>query len=251
MTAQGDASCLVAKLGHYIKLTARDEALLHRLEEQGRDYRRRACVRREGGRIEDLFVVRTGWFYSASTMADGRRQVHHIYVPGDLIGTHEIVCSVSTSGVYAASDGSLCPFEKAGLREIFAESPRLTALLYSIAGLEQIVLDDRLRALGRMTAEGRIAQLLLQLLARLRINDRDTGNRFRLPLTQELLGDATGLTGIHVNRVMQQLKKKGLIVQKDGVIELKDEDALCEIADFDNRYYDIDTSWFPHQAMAV
>ncbi|MGB3721643.1 MAG: Crp/Fnr family transcriptional regulator [Pacificimonas sp.] len=238
-------SCLVSKLAHYVSLSPADNKLLVAFESAEQQYAKRAIIREEGAPIENLFVVKRGWFYGYTTLPNGKRQVHRLYFPGDLIGTHEIVCERATYDIAAASSGTLCPFEKQGLRQVFTESPRLTALLYSIEALEQVAQDDRFRSVARMDAEGRLAHLFLQMFGRLRIGDDPIGSSLKIEMSQELLGDMVGLTGIHVNRTLKQMGEDGLIRMDGSTLTLLDEERLIKIGNFDDRHYRIDTSWFP------
>lgn len=245
MSVSGEASCLVAKLGHFIELADNDRGLLNDFEREERAFRKRELVRREGEEIELLYVVKRGWFYGHSLMPSGKRQVHRLFLPGDLIGTQEVVSDTANYDISAASAGILCPFEKGALKTVFATSPRLTALLYSIEALDQVSQDDRLRAVSRMDAEGRLAFFFLQVANRLRIAGELNGNSFRMELSQELIGDTLGLTGIHVNRTLRQLSERGLIAMTNSYLTLRDEAGLEKLCGFTNRHYEIDTSWFP------
>ncbi|MBZ6378310.1 hypothetical protein B5C34_00490 [Pacificimonas flava] len=243
--ASGGESCLIAKLSHFADLRDTDRDMLREFEHNERTFKKRDIVRREDEDIVVLFVVKKGWFYGHSLLPSGKRQVHRLFLPGDLIGTHEIVSDCAIYDISAASAGVLCPFDKRGLTDVFATSPRLTALLYSIEALDQITLDDRMRAVSRMDAEGRVAFFFLQIANRLRVAGELSGNSFRMELSQELIGDALGLTGIHVNRTLRQLSEKGLLELRSGELELSDEAALERLCGFNNRHYRIDTSWFP------
>ncbi|MGB7405977.1 MAG: Crp/Fnr family transcriptional regulator [Pacificimonas sp.] len=238
-------SCLVAKLGHFIDLHETDAALLAHFEAQQQDYKKRDIVRRENDPIENLFVVKSGWFYGYTMLPSGKRQVHRLFFAGDLIGTHEVVCEKATYDIAAASSGTLCPFAKNGLTTVFTNSPRLTALLYSIEALEQVAQDDRLRAIARMDAVGRLAHLFLQIFARHRITHSDFGPTMKLEMSQELIGDTVGLTGIHVNRTLKQMGEEGMIRMEGSHLTLLDKPAMERLCSFDDRHYKIDTSWFP------
>ncbi|MBB5280066.1 Crp/Fnr family transcriptional regulator [Pacificimonas flava] len=238
-------SCLVAKLGHYTDLGNADRLLLQDFEKEELTFKKRDLVRREGEPTRSLFVVKRGWFFGHSMLPSGKRQVHRVFLPGDFIGTHEIVCAEATYDISAASDGVLCPFDKSGLKVVFTRSPRLTALLYSIEALDQVTQDDRLRAVSRMDAAGRLAHFFLQMFSRLRISGEQVGRSIRLEMSQELIGDTLGLTGIHVNRTLKQLSDEGLIELSAGVLTLTDEAGLKALCDFDDMHYRIDTSWFP------
>ena len=238
-------SCLIAKLSHYIDLSAENSELLARLEKAEREYPAHTEI--YGGRhaVKDLHVVKSGWLYHYIDMADGRRQIVRIHHPGDVIGFHDIAYLESSTTLYSCTDVCLCPFPKSALDEIFVSSPRITALLFSIAVRDQVVLVDMLRALGCMSARERIAFLILDLISRLRITNSMITDTFRLPLNQSEIGDVLGLTNVYVSRTMKILQNDGLILVTDDQLQILNEPALSELCGFIERYQSMDTSWFP------
>jgi CRP-like cAMP-binding protein len=131
------------------------------------------------------------------------------------------------------------------LSRIVIEHPRLAALMVVYNQIERMALTDRLAALGRSSAKARVAALLLEIRSRRRFVDRSIGDSFTLGLTQEEIGDATGLTSVHVNRMFRQLEDEHLIARENGRVTLLDERALARTANFIDRYADLDLSWLP------
>ncbi len=98
--------------------------------------------------------------------------------------------------------------------------------------MEEIWLVNQVVRLGRQTAYERVAHFLLELRERLAAVDRVQENRFSFPITQEVLADALGLSVVHMNRTMQQLRRDGLVEQRATAITLRDVPALASIADY-------------------
>lgn len=240
-----DESCLVAKLGAYVDLSEDELALLRRFEAEEQTYQRRKVVRRQGEEASNLFVVKEGWCFTFVILPDGGRQVLDLHFPGDIVGQTSISFEKASSGIASATRVTLCPFPKAHLDKVFLTAPRLTALLYSMAMLENVVLIDRLKSVGRMEARDRVAHFLLQILTRLRVTDTSLTARFHLPISQELIGDALGLSAIHVNRTFRRLEEEGAIAREGQFVQILDEPRLVESVDFSNRFYRIETGWFP------
>ena len=90
-----------------------------------------------------------------------------------------------------------------------------------------------------------MAALLLELRNGLRATDKNIANMFALGLTQEEIGDATGLTAVHVNRMLRQLEEAGMITREAGRVTLQDERALARTANYVNRYEGLDLAWLP------
>ncbi|HEY9038849.1 MAG TPA: Crp/Fnr family transcriptional regulator [Roseovarius sp.] len=242
------SSCLVTKLSHYIDIAAPDRKRLAELEKSERSYGGGVDVRRQGDPNADLFVVKEGWLFSYSDLPDGRRQIVTLHHPGDIIGFPDIALRRSATTLATAEPAVLCPFPKAALDRIFRESPRLSALLLSIALRDQVVFIDLLRAMGQMTAFERISYMLLDLAARLRITDAQMTDRFRLPLTQTHIADYLGLTNVYVSKTILAMERDGYLRREGGCLHLLQEAHMAEMTDFQERYQQMDTSWFPKGA---
>ncbi len=120
----------------------------------------------------------------------------------------------------------------------FQTCPRLaTAVLWSASSDEAIVVE-RLVSLGRRDAAERVAHLFLELGARLKLVGLADGNSFECPLSQYLLADALGLSAIHINRVLRQLREDGLLTFRDGIVTFDDLDQLVELSGFERSYLD-------------
>ena len=114
-----------------------------------------------------------------------------------------------------------------------------------MAMVESVVLIDRLKSIGRMEARDRVAQFFLQILARLEVMEPGDRDSFTLPMSQELIGDALGLSSIHVNRTLRRLEEEGHLSRDGQQITLVKRAKLAESVDFSNRYDQITTTWFP------
>jgi CRP-like cAMP-binding protein len=238
-------SCLVERLGHYLKLTGREASAFAQLEGPERVYRRGAVIRREHDRAQELYVVNSGWLLSFVLLDDGSRQILRLHLPGDMVGLSCAAFNEATESLVALTDVKLSPVEKSALNRLFVEHPRLGALLFLIAQAEKVSLSDRLASLGRTSAKARVAALILDTVARLRVMNADLGDTFAFPLTQEEIGDATGLTAVHVNRMMRALVEEGLIARQANQLTIRNEARLAEVANYINRYAALDTDWLP------
>jgi CRP-like cAMP-binding protein len=238
-------SCLETKLSHYAELDAADRALLRALEDRPEHRPRKSVVVQAGDRTDQLYVVRKGWLYSFQLVGDGRRQVFQIFYPGDIVGVREIGLANAISTTVCATDCILCPFEKTALCQLFNSSSRLSALLFAVGMVEEMVIIERMKAISRMQARERIAHVFLEMLTRLRITrGAESGAAFDFPLNQETLGDLVGLTQVHTNRTLRALERESLIRRQGARLEM-DEARLRQISGFNDGYFRIDTSWIP------
>ncbi len=238
-------SCLVAKLSHYVELSEADRVLIATLEESERPHPRQAEIYAPGDVQDRLYVVKSGWLVSYADMPDGRRQIVRIHHPGDIIGLPEISSDRSVTGLRSVESGTLCPFPRAHLDRIFTESPRLTALLFTLALREHVVLMDLLRANSRQNARERLAYMICELVARLRVTNPHMGDTLRLPLSQGEIADHLGLTNVYVSKTITGLVQDRLIARTETGLRLIDEGALRLLADYSDRHDRISTEWFP------
>lgn len=189
--------------------------------ERPRRFRVRRDIVSEGQEIGETLLILSGWAARVRTMEDGRRQILNLLLPGDLIGycDHERPLAVST--VVAATDVDAC----------IAPNPSVSPALgraYALSrALEEKYLFAQITRLGRMNAQERMADLLLELLERLALAGLAENGRYLMPLTQEVIADALGLTSVHVNRTLQALRREGALNWKGREVVLPDPEALA------------------------
>lgn len=236
--------CLAGRLSHYLALTERERDALGELEQQERISKRGAVVLREHDSPRDLLILQKGWLYSFVLLGNGSRQITRLHFPGDLIGISSLASGKLAESVAAVTEVSLSPFGKDKLATLFRLHPRLAALVFSLTVAERVAMADRLASIGRTSARARVGQLLCEIFARLRIIGAGQES-LHLPLTQEDIGDATGLTAVHVNRMMRGLVDEGFIERSGSRIRLLREDRLVAESGFIDRFARIDSSWFP------
>lgn len=238
-------SCLADRLGDLVDLTAKELVALAEFEQRERLLRRGAVLLRENDRLGELFVLKQGMLMSYVVLHDGSRQILRFLFPGDMIAVSSLAYRRSPETVVAVTGSMVCPFERAAMASLVTDHPRLSALIMVLNQMERVALTDRLAALGRSPAKARIAALLLDIRNRMRMTDRSVTDSFVLGLTQEEIGDATGLTSVHVNRMLRQLDDDGLIARETGRMRFLDEAGLAQVANYVDRFDGLDLSWLP------
>lgn len=238
-------SCLVERMRYYIDIDEENEALLRGLEKEEVSYKSRVKLHLQE-RNDNLYVLKSGWLYRYTDLPDDKRQVLRVHYPGDIVGLTDVAMEEAIGDTMTASEVVLCPFPKHSLDAIFTQSPRLTALVFSLGMLEEAILLDRITMIGRSSALKRVATYILEIHSRLRTHTDDaTFSSFEMLLTQEIIADALGLTNVSVSNAFTQLELDGKIIRNRKVITLPDPDKLKRELDFKDRYFRIDTSWFP------
>lgn len=239
------ASCFADVLDEHVTLTPAERAALESLEERRRVLKRGALLVRENERSSEICVLRQGLMMSYVLLPDGSRQILRFLFPGDLIGIASAIYTEAPENICALSDCVVCPFERPALSALTEAHPRLAMLILIMAQVERVVLTDRLAMLGRTSAKARVGGLLLDMRNRLRATNKGMGDTFPLGLTQEQIGDATGLTSVHVNRMLRQLEDEGLIARAGGRVTIRDEATLVATVNYVDRYQGLDLSWLP------
>ncbi|TNC05710.1 Crp/Fnr family transcriptional regulator [Methylobacterium terricola] len=236
---------VLRRLSGYAPLSPDDEALLRRITARPVPVPARTELVRDGEATPRPQVLLEGWACRQRLLADGRRQIVVVLLPGDLIGLSQRRRPLPFGSVATLTTAQVC--EVGPLRDCvsWGDGPPgtslsgtglpgsgLAAALWQARETEELWLVNQVVRLGRQTAYERVAHFLLELRERLAAVDRVQDERFSFPITQEVLADALGLSVVHMNRTMQQLRRDGLIEQRATAITLRDVPALASIADY-------------------
>lgn len=238
-------AALVTRLEQHIALTESERAALEAVSRQERRLKPGAVLMTQDQPNERLFVVQQGWAYSARRLVDGTRQIVGFHYAGDLIGTSSIAWGVASNTVTTVDDCIVSEMTKADLGRFFVEQPRLAAALYAIGASDFVAMGDRLTSIGRMGAIERLSVMLLDILARLRTTAGGVVDSFDLPLTQQDIGDAVGLTKVHVSRTLGEMERRGLIARNGRRLRVLDERRMVAMTGFVDRHGVIETGWIP------
>lgn len=167
---------------------------------------------------------------------NGRRQITAIHVPGDFIDLAWAGEPPSPQGVTSLSPLNTVTYTHEGIRGLTESAPLLARCLWSDTRIEAEIAREWLVAMGRRTARGHMAHFLCELFVRLSVVRRTRGREFRLPLTQNDMADALGLSIVHVNRVLKTLRSDGLVTLSDQNVAIHDWQRLVHVAEFEPAY---------------
>ncbi len=179
-------------------------------------------------------VVLSGWACQQRMLGDGRRQIISFLLPGDVIGSLEPLDLPADHSVMALTQ-VITVDATALVKAVASGDPAYRGLARAARLLalgETTMLRDQIVRLGRQTAYERMVHLLLELHARLKMAGLATPDTFALPITQEVLADALGLSVVHTNRVLQQVRQDGLLETRSGQVKILDLEAMRTVADW-------------------
>ncbi len=176
----------------------------------------------------------SGWACRYRQLADGRRQIVCFVLPGDFVGPvvqPRLPSSCAVAAITQVETASAKPLADAA-EATDSPYPGLAHVVRMTAQLQESLLSDQIVRLGQQSASARFAHLMLELGSRLYRLGLAEINRFAMPLTQEVLADALGLSVVHLNRTLQQLRRDGLLTLKSGVITFPQPDKIRVLADW-------------------
>jgi len=169
-------------------------------------------------------------------LAEGQRQITDLHVPGDFVDLHGFLLKRLEHHVGTLTPARVAIFPHAALKQITETQPHLARLLWLSTLIDAAMQRERILSIGRRSAVARIAHLICELHVRYAIVNQVEGSSFRLPVTQLDLADATGLTSVHVNRMLRQLRDECMVTFRSGLIEIHDLPRLEQLAEFDPAY---------------
>ncbi|MGV8950875.1 MAG: Crp/Fnr family transcriptional regulator [Cypionkella sp.] len=190
----------------------------------------------EGSRPSRSLLVAQGFTCRYRLLSSGERQLTAIHLPGDFVDLHSLLLKEMDHSVGALTHVTIVAFPHERLVGVTERFPHLTRMLWLSTLLDGSLHREWLVGMGRLSAPQRTAHLICELYRRLEALGLAEGHRFSLPITQAALADAVGISSVHINRVLQEMRQQNLIAWSGGVMEILDWDALVAEADFDERY---------------
>jgi CRP-like cAMP-binding protein len=227
---------LVAKLSQFAPLSDKDIGVLDALCQGEERHRAGANISVEGEAPRSAFLVTRGIACRYRLMPDGRRQILTILIPGDFCDLHGFLVKTIDHSVAAIGPTRIAAISREAVMDIVLNHPRIGAALWWSAVQEDAMLRERIVALGRRSARGRLAYFLCEIVWRQRSIGMAKDHAIRLPFTQTDLADALGLTSVHVNRVLQGFRRDELITLERRRLTLRNVEKLEAISGLTSRY---------------
>ncbi len=228
----------VERLSSVFPLGLAERAALMKLCWRGRSVKAKCHIARYGERRSAFPVILSGWAARSHLLRDGSRQITGILVPGDVCHHDAEPGQSARDEIVALSPCRVAWIDLGELEQVTATYPAIAAAFRIYARLEKSILSEWIVNIGRRDALARTAHFICEVWTRLRIVDPATREQFDFPITQEDMADVLGLTPVHINRKLQQLRQDGLIELQSRRLTILDEFALADIAGFDKAYLD-------------
>jgi CRP-like cAMP-binding protein len=217
-----------------------DDAHFHSLMKRCSEFRTvpaRTLITRQGEQVDASLMLVKGLMGRHVPARDRRvRQMVAIEVPGDFVDLHGFPTGILDHDVTAITDVEIAVFPHAALREIVETDPDLTVALWGLTIVDAAIHRHWAFRIGALRAQSAIANFLCEMELRFRLAGLSEEGRFVLPLTQADIGEACGMTSVHVSRMLRDLREAGLCKIEGGVVTLLDRDGLVDVASFDPHF---------------
>jgi len=194
------------------------------------------CLIEAGTSIRSLLVLRSGMACAVRTLSDGSQQIVAVFVAGDTLNPGELTFGRSLTSVYVLNPTVILSIPLPELYRLVTHRPAIGRALWLETATQAAIQQEWIVGLGRRTAQTRLAHFLCEVSYRLRLRGCNDDDAFEFPLTQSELADVLGLSTVHVNRVLQTLRSRGLIELNRNRLLIRNRAGLDEIADFDPEY---------------
>jgi len=227
---------LIRKLEGFTALSDADRAMLAQISAETRLVAPGTDLVREGDRPEGVFLVMDGMACRHKLRANGARQILAYLVPGDLCDLDVALLGEMDHTITTLSACEVVRLAPETVADLLAHHPQIARGLRMAQLVDEATLREWLMNVGRRSAPERIAHLLCELLVRLRAVGLAEQDSYALPITQVDLADTTGLTPVHVNRTLQELRRQGLIELRRGRVTILDLPRLRTLAEFRPNY---------------
>lgn len=236
----GTGPAVASKLEAFTKLSSDDCAALAQVSRNFRFVDARRDVISEGDKPRHVHLVLEGWACRYKQLPDGKRQIVSLFVPGDFCDVNVYILKYMDHSIGAITRLKVAMIGPDEMSTLTADRPRITQALWWHELVTAAVQREWTLNLGQRSAYERLAHLLIELYMRLQVVGRAQNGHCDFPLTQNDLADATGLTSVHVNRTLQELRRDGLIELERKQLHILDLPRIMDVSMFNPNYLHLD-----------
>ena len=226
------------KLGAFVALSGEETSALNRLHGRRKVFPAGRDMVFQGQTRQSAYILASGWVCSYKLLSGGTRQTIDFQIPGDFLGLRSVLLRTAEHNIEPVTKIEASEVLASDLLDTFSKTPRLATAVLWAASRDEAMVVEHLVGVGRRNARERTAHFLLELGARLKLVGLGSTSGYACPLSQYMLADALGLSAVHLNRVLRELREDGLVSLRRGQVEILVLDALVLLADFDKTYLD-------------
>lgn len=229
-------AALVRRLRTTSAVTDEDIKAVNALPFSVREYPPERNIVGDGQRATECCLIIKGFCARSKTTSEGRRQILSIHIPGEIPDLMSLHLHVMDHDLSTLTPCTLGFINHDALRLLHRRQPNLADMFWRDTLIDAAMFREWIVNVGQRPAPARLAHVIVELRERLKVIGRVDGANFEMPLTQEQIGEALGITPVHANRVIKQLRQDGVVELHRGRGTVLDEGKLLELAGFDDRY---------------
>ncbi len=227
---------LIRKLTSLNNLGDEEIAGIRSLPLRAQRFKAGATIVSTGQLVSECCLLVEGFACRHKLASDGGRQIVSFHMAGDILDIQHLLFEKADHNVQVITDAEVLFFPMRDFRRLIEERPEIGKALWRDCLVDASVFREWVLNVGRRDAKMRIAHMLCEFAARCEAAGLCSPNQFTLPMTQEDIGDATGLTSVHVNRMLRALSEEGVIERTGREIRIADWERMKQVADFDPDY---------------
>ena len=232
------------KLRRRTEISSEEERAIRSSVTEIRNVRADELVVRAGEELTSSLILLDGWLARSKDLPGGERQVTELHIAGDFPDLHGYTLKHLDDDVTALSDCRLAVVPHERIREVTEQYPRLGRVYWFGTNVDAAIQRELSLSLGQRSAISRMAHLFCELYVRLDIVGRTRDSGYEFPLTQRELSECLGLTVVHANRTLQELRRRGLVEFENRHVRIQDRRGLEGLAEFDPGYLYLDKHQF-------
>ena len=231
---------LLKKLGRRIEISSEEERVIRDSVIDVRRVSADQILIRAGEELSTSSLLIEGWLARSKDLPGGERQVTQLHIAGDFADLHGYTLKRLDHDVVTLADCSIAVVPHERLREMTNAQPRLAQIFWFSTNIDAAIQSELALSLGQRSAVSRMAHLFCELHERLGVVGRTDGDAYEFPLTQRELSECLGLTVVHANRTLQELRRRGLVELENRRLTIRDRRGLEGLAEFDPAYLYLD-----------
>ena len=236
MPSDAIRAALLRRLQTYAAISEEDTRDILALPVTVKKFPAEATVVSDGQRSTECCLVVDGFCVRSKTIADGKRQILSIHIPGEIPDLMSLFLHVMDHDLSTLTPCTLGFISHDALTRLHHRRPNVAEIFWRDTLIDAAMFREWIVNVGQRPGPARLAHVMAELRARLKVIGRVDGDSFEMPLTQEQIGEALGITAVHVNRVAKQLREDGIVELQRGRASVLDEAKFRELSDLDGRY---------------
>lgn len=231
---------MIRKLRHRAPLEQGDVDALVKLPFKEKECEPGRYLVREGAPSEECVLILSGFAYRHKLTIGGERQIVSLHIAGDFVDLEGALLNIADHNVQTLTRCEIATISASAIVALFDKHPRVARAMWVDTLIDASIFREWIMTVGRRPAKERIAHLICEIGRRLEFAELATRTAFDLPMTQEQLADATGMTSVHVNRTLKALEADGLIRREKRHLRIEEWERLRDLSGFSELYLHLD-----------